>query len=97
VITESYYFVQKDWYLGQYRCYADAWSYGYTMDDIRSNAVEQKIKAPGAGMKSESFWTDINGSRYQGYCGYAEQIFPVVDLWFSSEWNQQIDQLVSQQ
>lgn len=78
--------------------YADGELLGIaTMDDIRSNSVEQKIKAPGAGMKTESFWTEINGSRYQGYCGYAEHIFPVVDLWFSAEWNQQIDQLLSQQ
>ena len=93
VITGSYYVIQKNWHVGSYSCRADDWSYGYIMDDLRSSTSEQKTKVPGAGMKTESFWFDLNSNRYQDYCGYAEQVFPVIDLWLSDEWNQKIQTL----
>ena len=73
-----------------YSCQTDDLSYGYIMDDVRSSTSEQEIKALGAGMKTEQFWYDLNDNRYQEYSSYTEQIFPVVDLWFSDAWNQKI-------
>ena len=97
VITESFYQIQQDWHLSRFTPMADAWSYGYQMDTVRSTSAEQRVKAPGAGMKTEAFQTDINSARYQNYLTYGQTLFPYVDLWISGAWNGEIEQLIAQQ
>jgi hypothetical protein len=95
VITESYYVVQKDWHLSKYSNWANDWGYGYTTERILSTSNEQQTKAPGAGMKTEAFWAEINSNRLNDYLTYLEQIFPYVDLWMSGKWNAGIEQLTT--
>ena len=97
VITESFYTVQKDWHFGKSSAWANPWAYGYTMENVLSNSSEQRTKAPGAGMKAEAFWSGVNATRFRDYLTYVEQMFPYVDLWMSGNWNEGIEQLVSEQ
>lgn len=93
VITESYYSVQKDLHLSKYSSQADVWGYHYTMERVLSNSADQRVKAPGAGMKLDAFFTEENAIRYRDYLAYAQQLFPYVDLWMSGDWNAKIEQL----
>ena len=93
VITESYYQLQRDRHFSKFSGWADALGYGYTMDRVLSTSTEQRIKAPGAGSKLESFWSDTNETRYRDYLTYAQELFPYVDLRMSDAWNREIEQL----
>ena len=97
IITESFYHVQRDWHLSKFAPRADAWGYGYELDTVRSSSADQKVKAPGAGMKAEAFWAGVNSSRYQSYLTYAQQLWPYIDLWLSGNWNEEIEQTINQQ
>ena len=97
MVTESYYSVQTDLHLSKYSIYADSWSYGYTLQNVRSTSTEQRPKAPGAGKEMEAFWYDVNEMRFRDYLTYAQQVFPYVDLWMAGNWNEGIEQLVSAQ
>ena len=97
VISESYYQVKRDWHFSQYTGRADQWSYGYTMETVASTASERKVKTLGAGMKAESFWFELNETRYQDYLGYVQELFSFVDLWMSGNWNEEIRELTMNQ
>lgn len=97
MISEAYYWVQKDWHLRKYADWADSWGYGYTTDIVLSTGTEHRIKAPGGGMEEEAYRLDLTETRFRDYLTYTQQLFPYVDLWMSGKWNGEIEQLAAAQ